>query len=671
MFGTAIGRLKIIIGGDGSDLDMMLAGAGKKIGAFASSVAKVGTAGLVVGVTAAALALVHLTHSSLETIDAQSKLAYRLKGTTEDIQTLAYAADLAGVSQEQLAKSAFKMGQGLAEAARTGSGPAYEALRRLGLSASDLLKLDVSERLAVISDRMQELGYTTAQQADVLKAFGVRGQELISLFEGGGESIRQARNDVRAFGVAVSDIDAVKVEQANDAWTTARLIITGIGNQLAVTLAPLIKHVAERFADAVRESGGFGELIQSVVRRAIVAIGYLPTAIYDIRFAWASFIKFFDVSMTDTVLNGMRLAAMFMTGKWIPPLTKVRDTAAEVRQELGERPDPEAWGTWFDEISRKAAESAKKVSDERKKMLGTEGPKTDPLTEEQRKQQQEKFLDFQRSLATEDAALTIHRDQQLAKLAEFQAKEIGTAAEHAAAKLAIEEKYRTDLNNLVFAKLEEGVATEQELLLRKHEQQLAAIAEFENNRTITENAAAELRRKYAEKAALDLKMIQARQYSQLAGVVDTAMGHIREVVGDQGGAAFEVMKGISMATALVKGYETVLSAYAAGMSVGGPAAPAVAATFAAVAAAGVAAQIASIAATRPGSGGGGAPAPMPAGGGAASEAAGAGGGGSAGGTQTLLVQGIDPSSIFSGDAVRMLAGRLLEFQRDGGKVVLA
>ena len=38
---------------------------------------------------------------------------------------------------------------------------------------------------------------------------------------------------------------------------------------------------------------------------------------------------------------------------------------------------------------------------------------------------------------------------------------------------------------------------------------------------------------------------------------------------------------------------------------------------------------------------------------------------------TLLVQGISPGQMFSGDVVRDLAGRLLDFQKDGGKVVLA
>lgn len=38
---------------------------------------------------------------------------------------------------------------------------------------------------------------------------------------------------------------------------------------------------------------------------------------------------------------------------------------------------------------------------------------------------------------------------------------------------------------------------------------------------------------------------------------------------------------------------------------------------------------------------------------------------------TLFVQGIDPRGMFSGEVVRALAGKLLDFQRDGGRVILA
>jgi hypothetical protein len=54
-------------------------------------------------------------------------------------------------------------------------------LRRLGLSASDLLKLDIDDRMVNIAEAFQRLGYSSSQQADALRALGLRTQEMINL----------------------------------------------------------------------------------------------------------------------------------------------------------------------------------------------------------------------------------------------------------------------------------------------------------------------------------------------------------------------------------------------------------------------------------------------------------------------------------------------------------
>jgi hypothetical protein len=57
--------------------------------------------------------------------------------------------------------------------------------------------------------------------------------------------------------------------------------------------------------------------------------------------------------------------------------------------------------------------------------------------------------------------------------------------------------------------------------------------------------------------------------------------------------------------------------------------------------------------------------------GASSQAtAGQAGSGGAGVEQTLFVEGLDSQALFSGDNVRKIAEQLVEFQKDGGQVVL-
>lgn len=669
---AVMGALSVTIGGDVSGLDKAAAEAAGIVGRLSKGLnAQVATLGVYAAAAAAAGAAlaVGLLARSMETIDAQSKLAARLNGSVAELQALAHAADLAGVSQEQLASSVGKMNQKLAEASRTGQGAAHEALQRLGLSAREFLALPVNERLATLADRFQALGYNTAQQADALRQLGVRGQELISLFEGGGAAIRGAAKDVEAFGVATSDVDAATVEAANDAWTTARLLLTGIGNQLAVRLAPLIKEVGDQMADAGRETGGFAGAIEQGVRIGITGFAWLNREIYTLRIN-------LDETAADFVDNFNTIAGAIPKG--IAALTGGAVTAADLgfkdiehsfgrlRATLAPPASAEEWQKWYDGLVAKAREAAQKIVDERKKINAGGADTGDGLDASQRKALEGRLDRLKKSLATEDEALRLQRDEELKNLAEFEQRRILTADAAAALRLQIQDKYEREKQLLVQQRFEEGFVAEDEMLARKYEKQLADLEAFERNKTITVERAAELRRKIEEKARLAAIQLQSSQYSAVASIVDTSLGQITSLVGEEGEKQFSIFKAISAATALVKGYEAIVSAYAAGSKIGGPA---VGAAFAGVAAAGVAAHILKLMSVNVGSGGGGA--------GAVASGAGSGGGAAAGAaspepaspqqTMFLSING----NFFGREQVRELAGKLIDFQSDGGKVVLS
>lgn len=128
-------------------------------------------------------------------------------------------------------------------------------------------------------------------------------------------------------------------------------------------------------------------------------------------------------------------------------------------------------------------------------------------------------------------------------------------------------------------------------------------------------------------------------------------------------ALFSKSKAAAIASALINTYQGITKAIAEYP-------PPISYAMAAAQAALGFAQINAIRNTNSSSSGGAAPsvsAPStPASTGTSSPAGGQGGPGG-----TLMVQGISADSLFSGDAMRGLAERLLEYQRNGGKVVLA
>ncbi|WP_189468109.1 hypothetical protein [Litchfieldella qijiaojingensis] len=255
-------------------------------------------------VAAAAGGLTLMTKTGLQNVDAQAKLARQLDGTIGGLRGLQLAGGDAGVEIGTLNGAMERLSSRLGEAER-GEGAAADALDRIGVSASALANMDVDERVATIADRVHELGLSGAQTADLLRDLGIRNTEMVNLLRQGGDPIREARQEIEDYGLAIDAIDASVVEAANDALSRTGLLIEATQNALAVELAPIILEIADRFNDAAREAGGMDNAIRVGVESSLIYIGELSDNIWkmwqlmkrgelimaDIEFASAKFAR--------------------------------------------------------------------------------------------------------------------------------------------------------------------------------------------------------------------------------------------------------------------------------------------------------------------------------------------------------------------------------------------
>ena len=219
---------------------------------------KVASAAAVAAASAAGVAMVR---SGLQTVDAQAKLAQSLGTTVASIQTLERAGDLAGVSMSGIEQATKDLTRRLSQAA-AGGGPAAQALDRLGLSASDLLALPLDERVGAINAAIEGFVPAAERAAVAGHLFGEEGSIAMSRIDTA--TLRQATEDVRAFGVVVSEQDADQIERTNDAISRLGLLWRGLSNQLAVAAAPALEAVANAMAVVASRTGPLGIAIQGL-----------------------------------------------------------------------------------------------------------------------------------------------------------------------------------------------------------------------------------------------------------------------------------------------------------------------------------------------------------------------------------------------------------------------
>lgn len=249
--GSRIGSLYVRVGADtrqfhremrrvNSPLERFRTVAGTAIKSFAA----IGAAA-----TAASVGIYALARSEMNLIDEQAKLARSIGGTVTGLRTLKLAAEDNGI--DGLEGSLNRLNRRLG-AVEMGGGPAAETVKRLGLNIKELSEMDIDDRLATIADRIRDYGGSSQESARHLQQLGFQQKEAVTFFEQGGDAIRAARDEIKAFGLSVSMLDAARIEEANTQLSRMSLVAQGLRTQLAVALAPTLLELAQRFANVAR-----------------------------------------------------------------------------------------------------------------------------------------------------------------------------------------------------------------------------------------------------------------------------------------------------------------------------------------------------------------------------------------------------------------------------------
>ena len=220
-----------------------------------------------------------------EAADASAKVGDRFGITTEKAIGLQHAARLAGASNETLTSS-LRTVQFQATQAAMGLTESQRAFQLLNINVADFLRMPADEQLRTIIDRLEKTENVTVRNAAAQQLLGRGAGEMMALVADGAGAIDEATKKTQAWGLAISRVDAAKLEMANDAMTDAKMAAQGAATTIAVALAPVVKLVADRFSDAAAESHGFRDEVEVGMQRAVQAVGSAIWFTERLGFAW-------------------------------------------------------------------------------------------------------------------------------------------------------------------------------------------------------------------------------------------------------------------------------------------------------------------------------------------------------------------------------------------------
>lgn len=597
--------------GDDSDLQ-------NKLAKSAAALAKWGAA----AAGAAAAATAAMVKSGLASADAQAKLAAQLNTTSEDLAIMARSADMAGVSQEKLAGASRALTNRLSQAA-IGTGAAAASLDKLGLSAEYIQSLPLSERFSVINKALNENVAATERAAVAAALYG--DEAALAVAKISPDTITTAADQVRALGGALSEIDAAKVEAANDAMSAIGIATDGLNKQLAAQFAPALEGAAVAITDMIEEFGGLGSVAGKVFDYTVKGAGFLANA-------WRG---------VQIVVDGLVLAYQGL-----------KASALSVVLSLGEG---------IDAVVQGGVQAINGLIDLANNIPGVNMSKL-VVGESEALATVRKWA-VEANQAFIDAADNLHNRLMEPLPSESLDEWVGVVKERSEARAIAAAEAKE-------AEREQDQVWFDEDLERERERYATQLAELEAYEAAKSGAiklwkADEIKTEQdmaAAKKAIDQASLKARLQ-----VASSMMGNLSSLMDTENRKLFNIGKVAALAQATIDGYSAIQSSYAQGSKIGGPV---VGAAFAATAAIATGVQIARIASTSYGSGGTGAPAA------AASSnpnvnadqmVGGSGGGGQQ--ERVFRLEGLSADSLYTGDQLMRLADNLVELQNDGYRLV--
>jgi hypothetical protein len=301
-----VAEIAIRVGADITPLTKGLKKGDEKVNKFAqsarkttSTVAKLGFA----SVAAGAAIGVKLVADSLAAVDAQAKLAKQLNTTSTSMAVLNRAGELGGVSMATIGTAARTLSVRIGEAEQ-GLKSSADAFKTLKLDASALAELPLDERISKINIALKENVPAAERAATAADLFGTRAATAIKLLDT--DVIAQARRETELFGLAISDVDAAQVEAANDSFSRIGKGVEGLGQQLAVGFAPIVKGVGDEFASVVEEMGGMEKVAESVFNNVIKGVGFVLDAVNGLKVVAAAVVVAFQ-SLGTAIIAGFGL----------------------------------------------------------------------------------------------------------------------------------------------------------------------------------------------------------------------------------------------------------------------------------------------------------------------------------------------------------------------------
>jgi len=247
----------------------------KRLQTFGASLRAVGTQLAAVG-TAGLVGFAGMVAIFAKTADSLDKMSKRTGVSVEALSELGFAAEQSGSNLADVEQVVKRMQRSLVDA-EDGGNEAADAIKAMGLSAKDLLKLNPEDQLAAFADALAGIEDPTRRSALAQIALGKSATKLLPLLSGGAAGMNELRQQARDLGLTVTTADASLGAKLTDTMNELRKSAKAVAFVIGASLAPLVNGLAKRIIPIVAATRRWIDINREVIK-AIFKVTAIVTA---------------------------------------------------------------------------------------------------------------------------------------------------------------------------------------------------------------------------------------------------------------------------------------------------------------------------------------------------------------------------------------------------------
>lgn len=223
-------------------------------------------------------------------IEKMSELGEQIERTAtmtalsaDQTQTLGFAMAMTGGHAEDAATVMARFDRNVLQAS-SGTGAAYDAFVRMGISLDDIRQKTPYELIQATADAFERLGPSVQRTADMTMLGGRSFIQLAGAFAEGSQGLQEFHDKLQSVGGLLSDQMVANLAKTHQEMVTLDFAAKGAGASLVDQLRPAIEgtttdlaNLAKEMNDATKDGGAFHEIILDIDRAALVAGASLKT----------------------------------------------------------------------------------------------------------------------------------------------------------------------------------------------------------------------------------------------------------------------------------------------------------------------------------------------------------------------------------------------------------